>query len=188
MEGISLSAPFFIEAKRLSPTANRETDVNVIFDLMIHDIDLTLMLMKESPIEVSSFGLRDRNGNLEQVFAWLGFSGGRKAFLEASRIALKSQRSLRFLTLQQEFFLNLLENKRLSRDLASAESAHEKTFLIDALLEQDKSFINSVLQSHTHNFVMEAEKAQSIAERILAETDSHPNNNRKFEEARSVEI
>src|SRR5690606_34343579 len=57
LRGVQLNRPRFIETHRLSPKPGREQNIDVISDLMIHDLDLALDLMGCDPIQVSAIGM-----------------------------------------------------------------------------------------------------------------------------------
>ena len=72
----------------------RSTDVDVVLDLMIHDIGHVLMLAGSAPISVSASGQVGRSGAVDEAEAWLTFPGGLIATLSASRIANAGARTL----------------------------------------------------------------------------------------------
>lgn len=87
--------PRFIEANRLSPFPERSTDVDVVLDLMIHDIDLALTLSGEAPASVSARGVAVVTDQIDIANARLEFPGGCVADLTASRVSLKRERKVR---------------------------------------------------------------------------------------------
>jgi len=87
--------PLFIEAHRLSGFKNRATDVDVVLDLMIHDIDIVLALVGEMPIEIRATGFPVLTPNVDIANARLAFPGGCVANLTASRVSLKDMRKFR---------------------------------------------------------------------------------------------
>ncbi len=90
-----LTAPQFIESTRLAPFTPRATDVSVILDLMIHDIDLILDLV-DSPIErISASGIPVLTETIDIANARIEFAGGCVANVTASRISRKRERKLR---------------------------------------------------------------------------------------------
>jgi predicted dehydrogenase len=74
-----------VEARRLSPFATRAADVSVVYDLMIHDLDLILTLMSELVIAAQAVGRRAQSPQLDHVLAFLSFADGCQASLSASR-------------------------------------------------------------------------------------------------------
>ena len=87
--------PLFIEAHRLSGFKNRATDVDVVLDLMIHDIDIVLSIVGAPLEEIRASGLHVLTPNLDIANARLTFAGGCTVNLTASRISLKDMRKIR---------------------------------------------------------------------------------------------
>jgi predicted dehydrogenase len=92
--------PKFIEARRLSGYTFRATDVGVVLDLMIHDIDVVLNLVR-SPVEhVEAIGVSVLGDHEDMVNARLHFASGCVANLTASRVSYVSQRTMQVFTSQ----------------------------------------------------------------------------------------
>ncbi len=91
-----LEGPLFVESHRLAPFARRGTDVPVVLDLMIHDIDLILSLVRGSVTEVRAVGVSVLSGSVDIANARLEFGGGAVANITASRVSLQRQRKIRF--------------------------------------------------------------------------------------------
>lgn len=87
--------PMFIEAHRLAPFKHRGTDVNVVLDLMIHDIDLALTLVNAPIEQINASGVPVLSDQIDIANARIQFSNGCVANLTASRVSLKSERRLR---------------------------------------------------------------------------------------------
>jgi len=87
--------PLFIEAHRLSGFKARATDVDVVLDLMIHDIDIVLSVVHAPLEEIRASGLPVLTPNLDIANARLSFAGGCTVNLTASRISLKDMRKIR---------------------------------------------------------------------------------------------
>jgi len=87
--------PLFIESHRLSPFNVRGSDVAVILDLMIHDIDLVLDLVQDEVINISASGASVVSSFVDLANARLTFKGGVVANLTASRVSDKQMRQLR---------------------------------------------------------------------------------------------
>jgi len=88
-------APRFIEAHRLAPYTFRSTDVGVVMDLMIHDLDLVLAWVGEEVVAVDAVGGKVLSATEDIVSARLRFRGGAVANLTASRLSLKPMRRFR---------------------------------------------------------------------------------------------
>ena len=87
--------PRFIEIDRVSPMQFRSVDVGVVFDIMIHDLDIVLMLAGSSPTDVRATGVAVLGDHEDVANARLEFADGCVANLTASRLALKTERKLR---------------------------------------------------------------------------------------------
>ena len=91
-----VSRPKFIEAHRLALFQPRSLDIDVVFDLMIHDIDLVLDAVGEPPVSVSAVGVAVLSGNEDIANARLEFADGCVANLTASRVSQERLRRVRF--------------------------------------------------------------------------------------------
>ena len=91
----NLLDPMFIEAHRLSNYPARGTDVSVILDLMIHDIDIILSIVKSKVSNVSANGTKIISSSPDIANARIEFENGCVANLTASRISLKKLRKMR---------------------------------------------------------------------------------------------
>ena len=87
--------PRFVEAHRLGGFKARATDVDVVMDLMIHDIDIALYLIDAPVLEVRASGTPVLTGHVDIANARLEFEGGATANLTASRVSLKDMRKVR---------------------------------------------------------------------------------------------
>ncbi len=83
-----------LEARRLSPFATRAADVSVVYDLMIHDLDLILHLINSSLTSTQVVGRQVRSPQLDHVLAFLTFANGQVASLSASKITQHKIRQL----------------------------------------------------------------------------------------------
>ena len=75
-----------VEARRLSPFATRAADVSVVYDLMVHDLDLILTLIRAPLRSVSATGSRIRSPQPDHAMALLTFDGGQVASLASSKV------------------------------------------------------------------------------------------------------
>lgn len=92
----SINKPMFIEAHRLAEFNPRGTDVPVVLDLMIHDIDIVLSVVKSNIKKVHASGVNVVSDTPDIANARLEFDNGAVANLTASRISLKNMRKTRF--------------------------------------------------------------------------------------------
>ena len=91
-----INSPMFIETHRLAEFNPRGTDVPVVLDLMIHDIDIILSIVKSKVKNVSASGVAVISDTPDIANARLEFENGCVANLTASRISLKKMRKARF--------------------------------------------------------------------------------------------
>ncbi len=88
--------PRFIEGHRLAPFQPRSLDIDVVFDLMIHDIDAVLAFVGQSPSTISAVGVAVLSAHEDIANARLEFPDGCVANLTASRVSVERLRRLRF--------------------------------------------------------------------------------------------
>jgi predicted dehydrogenase len=87
--------PLFIESHRIAPFKPRGTDVDVVLDLMIHDIDLVLQLVSSPIVQIDASGSPVVSARTDIANARIQFADGCVANLTASRVSAKSQRQMR---------------------------------------------------------------------------------------------
>ncbi len=87
--------PVFIESHRLASFNPRGTDVAVILDLMIHDLDLILSLVKSKPVQIDASGVGVISNTIDIANARIQFESGCVANVTASRISTKKMRKMR---------------------------------------------------------------------------------------------
>ncbi|MBL0210556.1 MAG: Gfo/Idh/MocA family oxidoreductase [Holophagaceae bacterium] len=87
--------PKFIEAIRVSPFPMRSLEVDVVMDVMIHDLDLLMALVQRPVVDVEAVGVPVLTKFPDLVNARLKFEGGAFATVTASRVARKKERTLR---------------------------------------------------------------------------------------------
>jgi len=103
--------PKFIEATRISPYSFRSTDIGVVFDMMIHDIDIILALAQSKIAKVDAAGV-NVIGDYEDICnARITFKNGCIANVTASRLALKTVRKIRLFSRQAYLSLDFLKKE-----------------------------------------------------------------------------
>lgn len=121
-----LEAPRFIESERLAPFNPRGSDVAVVLDLMIHDIDLVHALVRDRVTDVRAVGVGVLT-NVDMTNAWLHFERGAVANIKASRVSRDRLRKLRIFQRNGYFSLDLADGTgefyRLRADVDLAELA-----------------------------------------------------------------
>jgi predicted dehydrogenase len=100
-----LNRPLFFEVHRLGVFTPRSLDVDVIYDLMIHDLDILLALVQEPVTEVKAVGIPVLTNKVDIAHARLEFPGGAVANITASRVSTERVRKMRFF--QQHEYISL---------------------------------------------------------------------------------
>ncbi|HWZ96666.1 MAG TPA: Gfo/Idh/MocA family oxidoreductase [Candidatus Dormibacteraeota bacterium] len=100
-----LNRPLFFEVHRLGVFTPRSLDVDVIYDLMIHDLDILLALVGEPVTEVKAVGIPVLTDKVDIAHARLEFEGGAVANVTASRVSTERVRKVRFF--QQHEYISL---------------------------------------------------------------------------------
>jgi predicted dehydrogenase len=101
----SLGAPRFIECHRLAPFRERGTDVNVVLDLMIHDLDLVQSIVGSEIVSLEAIGTPVFSSEIDIANARIRFASGCVANATASRVSLKTERKLR--VFQDDAYLSM---------------------------------------------------------------------------------
>lgn len=131
-----LEDPKFIEARRLSGYTFRSTDVGVVLDLMIHDLDAILSLV-QSPVEdVQALGVSVMGHHEDVVNARLRFASGCIANVTASRVSYENQRAMQVFTPQACATIDF--GNRQSTLVEPAETILERTFELNSLTASDR--------------------------------------------------
>jgi len=149
--------PKFIEAHRLSSFPKRSIDIDVILDLMIHDIDLIISFVRSKVRESSAVGVPVLTGKIDIANARLEFESGCVANVTASRVSMKAMRKMRIFQPDRYLSLDYLKQEILCVDKKGEYHPEEKMDpkkLLSArqivpkshepLFEELKSFIYSV--------------------------------------------
>lgn len=143
--------PVFIEVHRLSKFNPRSTDVNVIFDLMIHDIDIVTSLIKNKIKKISAFGKKIITNSTDIANVRIEFIGGAVANLTASRISQKNERKVRIFQRDKYYSVDFMNSsiKRYNKTLRPKnglfnfrEFRYEKA---DSLKDEINNFILSCI-------------------------------------------
>ena len=117
--------PMFIESHRLSTFNPRGTDVSVVLDLMIHDIDIVLHLVKSNVKKVSASGVRVISSQPDIANARLEFDNGCVANLTASRISMKKMRKMRLFQRDAYISVDFAENMTEILTLEEAKAGED---------------------------------------------------------------
>ncbi len=146
-----LREPRFIESHRLAPFKPRSTDVNVVLDLMIHDIDIILKLVDSDIVAIRPTGFPVLTDEADIAHARLEFANGCVANVTASRVSQSAMRKIR--VFQRDGYLSIDYNERCLvhwRRVQNADGAprlvlDERRFgEADLLLEEVRAFVRTV--------------------------------------------
>jgi len=184
--------PMFIEAHRLSQFKPRATDVSVIHDLMIHDIDIMLWLVKSKVVSVDANGVQVLTNTPDIANARIKFVNGCVANVTASRISAHPMRKMRVFQnnayISMDFGNQEVDVYRILKDNESIDKQSPATMLgtieaglknkkiiyekpavpeINAILEEQRSFANAIISGEKVAVTAdEAAEALRIAEII----------------------
>ena len=184
--------PMFIEVHRLSQFNPRGTDVSVILDLMIHDIDIILQLVKSDVSYISANGVSVLSETPDIANVRIEFDNGCVANLTSSRISMKKMRKMRLFQKDAYIGIDFLEKKT---EIISQNATTDKnvfTFDIDtgkgkktvaianpvvantnAMKEELTAFKNAILnQTETAVTVFDGFRAMEVAHQILAKINT----------------
>jgi len=155
--GELVEKPKFIETHRLSSFPERSIDIDVILDLMIHDIDLIISFVKSRVSYIHAVGVPVLTDKIDIANARLEFESGCVANVTASRVSLKAMRKMRLFQPDRYLSMDYLKGEALCVDKKGAYNPNEKLDLkklLDArlltpkkhepLFEELKSFVECV--------------------------------------------
>lgn len=174
LKGIIIK-PLFIESHRLSPFPERGTDVDVILDLMIHDIDIALSLTGSEVSDIRAVGVPVLTPKIDIANARIEFKNGCVVNLTASRVSKEKMRKLRIF--QPDAYISLdyqnhelLVFRRISKEGLRPEIRMEKVDVVkgDSLKSEIEAFIDSVRNRRSPLVSgREGLKALTVAHKII---------------------
>jgi len=148
-----LKSPNFVECNRMAPYRERGTDVNVVLDLMIHDIDLLQTIVGAPIATIDAVGTPVFSDEIDIANARIRFANGCVANVTASRVSMKTERKLRIfeddaylsLDLHQKV-MTLIRKRRASEPPGPLPVTIEEQSLEpgDALKAQIESFLECI--------------------------------------------
>jgi len=149
-----ISQPLLFESHRLHPYTERGTDVDVVLDLMIHDLDIILHFVDSEVARIDAFGMSVVSGKTDFAHAAIQFADDTRANFTASRVSSESVRTVRIF--QPDSFISAdYKNRRIgvTRFEAQAANGADPTRLphrenefrgSDPLADQIRSFVESI--------------------------------------------
>jgi len=178
----TLTVPRFIESARLAPFKHRGTDVDVVLDLMIHDIDLILSIVRSPVVAVDAIGSSVFSGEIDIANARLRFANGCVANATASRVSLKTERKLRLfqddayisVDLQQKVLTVIRKSAGVGADGMPRVAIEENTYEQgDALKDEIAAFLESAATGSAppvsgEDGLLALRTAVSIAEQVAS--------------------
>lgn len=147
----SLKGSVTLKIERVAPFKGRATDVDVVQDLMIHDLDLAMFLLKRKATKVKAYGHKIRTDKNDQVNAVVEFEDGSVAMIASGRNHAREARTLEITHDNGCFFVDLFHNKifratdvQYEDGSFVKENEYEKR---DHLLIEQERFYDSILNS-----------------------------------------
>lgn len=170
--------PLFFEVHRLSLFSPRSLDIDVVLDLMIHDLDIVLSLTDALPTEIHAAGISVLSNKVDIANVRLVFSSGCIANLTASRVSTEQVRKLRLF--QPGEYISVDYGRQDASRLSVSPNSGEIGFAplpvekSEPLLAEVRSFLECVRQRNAP-LVSGAEgtAALEVAEAILAKIEAH---------------
>jgi predicted dehydrogenase len=117
-----VNGPMFFEAHRLSMFHRRALDVDVVLDLMIHDLDIVLSLVRSPVSQLHAVGLRILSSQVDIANVRVEFTSGCVANFTASRVSTETVRKLRFFQPHQYLSIDYARQDLLIINVASGEN------------------------------------------------------------------
>lgn len=153
-----IDQPMFIESHRLSPFNDRGTEVDVVLDLMIHDIDIILYLVKSDIKDMHAVGVPVVTSRVDIANARLIFASGCVANVTASRISMKTMRKIRIF--QKDTYVSV---DYASRDITVIRKDGQGTGLPVPGMSMDRSTfeVADPLEAELKAFVKSAKTRQA---------------------------
>ena len=129
-----LRAPRFVECHRLAPYRARGTDVNVVLDLMIHDIDLVQAIVGAPVLTIDAIGTPVFSDAIDIANARIRFANGCVVNATASRVSLKTERKMRLF--EDDAYLSLDLQQKVMTLIRKRDGAFGETQLPVSIEEQ----------------------------------------------------
>src|ERR1700722_6900634 len=173
--------PMFFEAHRLSVFHRRALDVDVVLDLMIHDLDIVLSFVRSPVRELHAVGLRILSPKVDIANVRLEFASGCVANFTASRVSTETVRKLRFFQPHQYLSIDYARQDLLIINVAPGENGNAALAVNkpaiqggEPLLLEIKAFLESVrTRTPTRVTAIEARDALALALEINQAIQAH---------------
>ncbi len=175
-----LDHPLFFEVHRLGVFTARSLDVDVIYDLMIHDLDILLALVQEPVTEVKAVGIPVLTDKVDIAHARLEFAGGAVANVTASRVSTERVRKVRFFQQHEYISLDYARRDALRVSVKKPGSQPEFAFeklpapAVEPLRAELESFVDSVRTRNEPRVNGAAGRAAlELAARVMTSIQEH---------------
>jgi predicted dehydrogenase len=174
--------PLFIESHRLNPYTKRGTDVDVVLDLMIHDLDIILHFVDSEIARIDAYGMPAVSGKTDFAYAAIQFANDMRANFTACRVSPESVRTVRIFQPDSYISANY-KNRRIGVTRFGMQAAngaslprleHRDEFQgSDPLADQIRSFVESIRNSTEPRVTgADGKKALSVALSIIEKIQS----------------
>ena len=175
-----LNRPLFFEVHRLGVFTPRSLDVEVIYDVMIHDLDILLALVKEPVTELKAVGIPVLTDKVDIAHARLEFEGGAVANVTASRVSTERVRKMRFF--QQHEYISLDYARRDALRVGVKRPGPQPEFSFEKLPAPDVEPLHAELEAFLEAVRTRREPrtngaagraALELASRVMASIQEH---------------
>jgi predicted dehydrogenase len=175
-----LNHPLFFEVHRLGVFTARSLDVDVIYDVMIHDLDILLALLGQQVTEVKAVGIPVLTDKVDIAHARLEFAGGAVANVTASRVSTERVRKMRFF--QQHEYISLDYARRDALRVAVKKPGPQPEFAFEKLAAPQVEPLHAELQAFVDAVRTRREPRTSgtagraaleLAERVMTSIQGH---------------
>ncbi len=142
-----INEPIYIEAQRMGMFTGRSTDIDVVMDLMIHDIDLVLSIVGSKVVDVQARGTSIVTDKIDVANARVEFENGCVASLTASRASKKKERTFKIFQRERYLDLDLLKGRMVatSRDNKAGVRVEEyQAEVIDPVKDELSEFVRAI--------------------------------------------
>ncbi|MBH47431.1 MAG: hypothetical protein CME71_04605 [Halobacteriovorax sp.] len=159
---------------RYAPFKGRATDVDVVNDLMIHDLDLLRFLLGKDPVSVSAHGFKQRTKHWDHAVAHLDWSDGTKATITVGRGHVHEVRSLKSVSSAGVWRVDLMKNEIQTAYADASEVKIEHYNKRDHLLLEQEAFYHSILSGKAPMVSLEdGIAAVKLIDAVLQSLESH---------------
>lgn len=172
-----VTLPLFFEVHRMSVFTPRSLDVDVVLDLMIHDLDIVLSLVGQTPTEIRASGISILSRKVDIANVRLAFAGGCVANLTASRVSTERVRKLRLFQPREYISVDYTRQETHVLKVGEDNQIHFQPLAVEnkePLRLELESFLDSVeSRSRPRVTGVDAMRALEVALGILGKIEEH---------------